>query len=73
MGRKATKWLRRSVTVMPAGVSRASPEGVQEISGSNLEALQCLKSFWRDVWHLPAEPEELRRLRSGICNRTSSV
>ena len=73
MGRKATKWLKRSVTVLPASVSRVTSEGIQEVSGNNQQALLFLKGFWKDVWERPAEPQELRRLRSDSCDRASSA
>ena len=73
MGRKATKWLKRSVTVLPASVSRVTSEGIHEVSGNNQEALLFLKGFWKDVWERPAEPQELRRLHTGSCDRASSA
>ena len=64
---------RNSVTVLPASVSRVTSEGIQEVSGNNQQALLFLKGFWKDVWERPAEPQELRRLRSDSCDRASSA
>ena len=56
MGRKATKWLKRSVTVLPASVSRLTSEGIQEVSGNNQQALLFLKDFGKMYGSVPLSP-----------------